>query len=499
MQRLALTAALTTALAILAFTAGGRGLVAERPYEEALYRVAVQSEAPMGQLGGGVWSEHPPLAYPLLDTSRRLVGPGIESLRLVWTAFFLLGFCLTLRFAWANSQLTSGWTKEDLLRAAIVLSAFASPLLLVRATRVGPDAPSCALLALVLVAGGRFLSAPGCHSALAFGTAAAGLAFMHAYGPLVSVSLVAVAAVALVRSLRRPGTVAALIIVGAAVAIPLVLMRHDLGARLRTLTDHYWAQAVVFNSPGAPLAGIWYAGSELTVDGGHLVDLLQGASIGLLVLVVAAGKDSVSRWAAGGALACVAGFWVWERVAGGEVVIPHWLGPVWLLGFAAVARGLSGRPLAAAAAGAVGTVLLPGLASVLLMPGSGPACLKRAAEEIEQSAGPTGTVVFGGTRAYILLVPELDPSVVDRSSVYFRGEPSPDSFVGRQLIPTGRLIPDHQWPGRLTADRVVVVRLEAAQKVEIPNTGWTVLHRRRFVHPANSVGEITVEVWQRAK
>lgn len=90
-------------LALLARRANQVGMLIERPYEEAVYRVALRQEVPIMSRGTETWTEHPPLCYDVLRVISFIIGRDIGRLRFIWLIFFLSAFCLLLAYVWQGN------------------------------------------------------------------------------------------------------------------------------------------------------------------------------------------------------------------------------------------------------------------------------------------------------------------------------------------------------------------------------------------------------------
>ena len=490
----------TGALVCLLWFAGLHGLTTERPYEEALIRVALMDGAKAFPPPDKIWCEHPPIAFIIFRLGKTVVGDNLTCLRLLCGGLFVAAFVAALMFA---IRIPPTSVPADLrardplvcLRVLCMFSAFVSPLMVVGGTRLGADGPTYLVLMLTLFAGSAFLRSYSYLTMAAFFGASLGLIYVHAYGLAIAVGLV----VGLTTEAIFTTGFSHLRIIflgGTIIASILWLDFAAVSTRFTLLKDHYWSIDTMIGNPPVPVAGLWPAVTELAAESDALPAYLQIVSLIALVFLGLRGRDAAARFAALGCIGSLACLTFASAGASSRLVVPHWLGPIWLLGCCAFARGASKGGLIATGVSAALVVALPGLVSCLLSSGDASGLIKQAAGSVSDFGVGADAIVFGGTRAYDLFVPEMGSMDVGRSFVFLRGGAFPDSFPGQKLIPPGHLLTAADW-ARIDARRVVLIQLEAAQKVEIPTDDWLVERRVQFVYPAFTIGAIRVELVRR--
>ncbi len=501
MRQLYTAVLLSIALAYLAYRARTSGLLLERPYEEALFLIALRTDAPAFPGPDAVWSEHPPLAYLLLHGCAWICGADVGVLRQAWFTVYLLTFLALLYYGRPSVSRTEPDVPcflealTEAVRGLFVLSVFASPLLLVSGSRVGPEAVTYGAFVAYLASGIAFLRTWSALAAVGLGLAGALLLSSHAYGWVYVLASVAALAATVGRAYSRVLVLKLLLIVLLALS-PVAIDPRVCAARLDLLRGHYWAESVGARPFGMPLAGIWVPLSELSFQLPTLPVAAQAVTGLLLLWIVIWGKDLPARWLALTCLGIVPLCWLGECVGQSKIMIYHWLGLMGVSGVCALARGLGRRLLFLTGLGASCIVLIPGVASALFVVGDGPKAVQRAAEVIKHQLDGSDVVVFAGARTYVTLAPYLDRDSLGRSYVFLRTHGRPDSFVGRKLVSPSRLLVDNAWPD-FPADRIVVVQFEAAQQVVVPQAGWVVEEADYFLHNSLAIGQITIETRRR--
>lgn len=242
-----------------------------------------------------------------------------------------------------------------------------------------------------------------------------------------------------------------------------------------------------------PLREMWSAATEVGNGLDWLSMILQGGLLSMLAGSTILKKDISGRAACLSSLACFVGLWTYGALLGGSVVVVHWLGLLWIFAICAATRSSNGYVLVGLACVSVSLLAIPGILAVGLVRGSTQTPIREASAELNRIAPSVDSVVFGGSRAFILFEPELNDQTVDRCFTYLRDGAFPDNFIGRVLIPSERVLRENDWLA-FNGRRIVTVELEAAQSVAVPNQGWEVVYRRRFIHMSNSIGEITIEI-----
>jgi hypothetical protein len=473
------------------------GLATERPYEDALYRMALDVNAAPWPGAAALWSEHPLFSFWVLRCVDRFSSGSKMAVDATWALIFMFAFIAALLFSWSGPPTSAEDTglrpaQTAWLRAVLVLAAFLSPLTVVAAIRSLPDAIAFLALGGVLLSAHSFYKSSSWSSSFAFAGSLSVLSLSHVYGLFVAAGILFGSCI-VASDTRERAVVLKLLLVVVLLAGTTIIDGAANLRRWRLLRNHYWAESILKGAPPLPLAGVWYAGSEFTSGAPRLASTLQGVVGAVLLAILFCSSDKVSRVGAWASLSVCAILWVFQCATGDRIVVYHWLGLLWILVACTVARALDGWKALAAALVAVVVVLIPGLASATMTPPNGPASLKAAAEEIHRLSKDADAIVFGGTRAFILFEPELDHTLLQRSFVYLRQEHHPDSFIGRRLIPKARLVPDNQWAA-FRRRRIVLVLVEAAQKIGVPTRRWVARTQRCFVHNAYSISLITIEL-----
>jgi hypothetical protein len=496
------TGVLLSLLALFICRSERNGLLSERPYEEALYRVALRHHAPAFPTPEHNWSEHPCLAYVCFRFLCAFTGERLSLLREMCAALFLIAFLGSLHFALgAGVRGRTGpharFTQEEWFRSLLVLSAFVSPLTLVAGIRIGPHVFSYLALACMLLAGAVIVESPSIGASFALGLAGVSLSFSSVYGSLVALSiLIGMAAVLAALRKRHP----LVYVAGATAMVSAFIILDETGqlTRFQLLRGHYWAERAYPPTSLLPFERFWNAVTDIVRDSKWMYEGLHIAALLVTIGVIIAHRDTMATAVSVALLITGASLWLCDITTQDNQIVYHWMGLVLIMGASAAARGLQGWCLRLVSVVALLVVLVPGAVACLLIPINGQQCVVNAAAEVQRLSTASAPIIFGGTRAYILFEPEIPPPLSDRCVVFLRGGAFPDSFVGRALIPPPRLVRSDEWPS-IDCNEIVVVLLEGAQKVEVPVDGWRVEFRRRFVHSAYSIGEIIVERRVRAR
>lgn len=496
MRETILLIALCALLACLGFRGARSGCFMERPYEEGVLRVACWTPGSLTVPAEEYWYEHPRLVPFLVRALSSAVGERIGMMRLVWCTLFLISFALACRSARPASA--AAGSSPCALRFLLVFTVFMSPLVLASAMRLGPGAVTGLATGVCILSGIGLISARKILPAILLGVSSAVLLDSHVYGCIASLGLMLplVAGALIGRDFKLLG----LICVAAIPSMIVLAVDGEIVAQVwRTARGHYWAEPVMGEGPlTVPLSHVWYPLTEFAFDGPSIPAVGQLCVSLLLLSVLVRGVDFVSRWLAASALTCIALFWLAERLAGQAVIVHHWLGWHAILSACAIARGLRPWAIAAVSFAGFGFVLVPSLLAIGLPAGRGEEAIERASAFIGRELGPSDKLVFGGSRAYMTILPYLDRDLRGRAILYLRLSHPPDSFPGRNLVPSELRVTSESWAD-FEWEKATVVQFEAAQRVVIPSEGASVEGRREFVSNSVAVEMISVEVRRRVR
>lgn len=526
-------------------------LVAEKPYEEAAFVGLLKDGLSPVFIGGktGLWSEQPPGAFVLYRLLMTVYKPtGLRACRAMSIFSYTISFALTSFVLIASRRSPAGLTtaRVDLSNAIgprgrlllrrcvssdtrtaclclLLVCAFLSPALLMHASRANGVVIGLPIVLLYFVSLRKFALTRSWLSFCCVCGLAATLVATVCYGLLIALGGLLAAAVA--NYYRGAGSTTLdcrnasiakaaerrlswlsngsqeyiaffLIILVACAAAELT----GAFSRRKIIENHYWAMPVrIADAFGA--AHQWRA--ALGFWPARIADPASFVACGMTFLLLMVMR--VSRLMSPSSF--ILGFWilaigvgllVWEWLQGNPVMVTHLLaGQHYLLMLLLiwVVDDLSERFGTVAAGIAVWTGLcglaFPCIGTIAGSKLDGDSTIRRAVGEIIAASRNSDMVLFGGSRAYVLFEMHLPDSLRGKARVFLRGGAFPDNFPYRGRFLASQCVYEHDLPA-LSQQRVVFVKLEAAQSITIDFAPWTISSLQLYGHPCNSIGDIYI-------